>query len=733
MTEPKQPKMKRLLPILFVLSMALDASASIIYVKSDASGARNGASWKDAYTNLYDFTPSTNDTIYMANGWYLAAKKSTESLSFKRLVIYGGFQGFETTPSQRDFSKMNTIISGNTGSLTDTSDNIHGLFSPTFPGGLYANGIMIELAVGAGGSSKGSLAEGPQLFFTFEHCIFKGNGKTIQNGGLFYATQGSNFLFIDCSFIDNEARLWGGVIYLYKATASFVRCRFHGNKATYGSIVWAETESSANFENCLFSGNKSRGDIVWITDESDLSMVSCTFYNNHPDSGYGSGIYLRKKSSARVYSSAFWKNDSVGAVTKDYFIRFDASSTMDTQNCFVQNIQKGFPHFYDSLGADGKAGTPDDILIPTRGSALFQKASALTGTSIDITGRKRGSIQDIGAFEHDPTKDCVPPKLGSSTFCKGSTFQFTTTPYNGEVLKWFLDPDSQKPVDSGFQYTNTGFSSDTVVYYTIEDTINLCKSKLMRALPVKQLASPKASFLLKSHCLNDTVALENDANSGDGIDSFKWMLNETFVSSDSVPTIVMKDTGRQTLALQTLSPNGCTSQTDTVFNVSPLPDASIQIDFISSLKYLLIAANSANGVAYLWDISDGSQKTGSSIVHQFSEASAYTIKLKAEDDDGCFTESDTVLTETVLATHPLEKGKITMSFSSENVKVTNPEKLLLQQIHFYGVDGKLHKTTSLYDTNERVLVEWPQNAPNVLMVALLAENQQTSVLIRRER
>lgn len=68
------------------------ASPTILYVKSNASGANNGTSWADAYTNLQSALSivSSGDEIWVAAGTY-------SSITLKNGVsVYGGFAGTET-------------------------------------------------------------------------------------------------------------------------------------------------------------------------------------------------------------------------------------------------------------------------------------------------------------------------------------------------------------------------------------------------------------------------------------------------------------------------------------------------------------------------------------------------------------------------------------------------------------------------------------------------------------
>jgi hypothetical protein len=101
--------------LLFVLvSWIVTSVTAQIYVTESSSGAHNGTSWADAYTDLQEaiYQANAGDTIWVAVGFYKPSIDTTGTLpsiperrSFwlkNGVVIYGGFDGTETSLSQRD-------------------------------------------------------------------------------------------------------------------------------------------------------------------------------------------------------------------------------------------------------------------------------------------------------------------------------------------------------------------------------------------------------------------------------------------------------------------------------------------------------------------------------------------------------------------------------------------------------------------------------------------------------
>lgn len=95
---------------------------TIIYVDGSATGANNGTSWTDAYTDLQDALsapPVSGDEIWVADGTY-KPRTTYWALSLKNgVAIYGGFSGVETSLEQRDWRTNVSLLSGDLGTSGD--------------------------------------------------------------------------------------------------------------------------------------------------------------------------------------------------------------------------------------------------------------------------------------------------------------------------------------------------------------------------------------------------------------------------------------------------------------------------------------------------------------------------------------------------------------------------------------------------------------------------------------
>jgi len=133
-----------------IAPLSLPEPPTVIYVDANATGANDGTSWTNAYTSLHNanIPPlGSGSKIFVKSGTY---KLTSGEISINsEIEIYGGFNGTETSETDRDLSIVNTsnatIISGDildndiSGDFTQNkSDNSSSLFN------LVANNVIID-------------------------------------------------------------------------------------------------------------------------------------------------------------------------------------------------------------------------------------------------------------------------------------------------------------------------------------------------------------------------------------------------------------------------------------------------------------------------------------------------------------------------------------------------------------------------------------------------------------
>jgi subtilisin-like proprotein convertase family protein len=276
---------------------------NVIYVKASASGANNGTSWTDAFTDLQDALNSTCPgitEIWVAAGTYYPTSGIDRNISFvlkNNLAIFGGFEGTEDPLAydleDRNFVANETILSGDIGTVGGNSDNSYTVVNGS---GTDATAVIDGFTITGGNSNNNDFASLPTYTGggmynsngspTVTNCSFSGNSADY-GGGMF--NDNSSPMVTNCSFSFNLANVDGGGMFNYNNSSPTVtNCSFSGNIALDdgGGIYFLGDEFTGNFRmvNCLFYNNSAgfRGGAIGYDDQSGgaFEIINTTFYNN---------------------------------------------------------------------------------------------------------------------------------------------------------------------------------------------------------------------------------------------------------------------------------------------------------------------------------------------------------------------------------------------------------------------------------------------------------------------
>ncbi|QEC70848.1 hypothetical protein FSB73_03300 [Arachidicoccus ginsenosidivorans] len=143
------------------------------YVKQDATGANNGQSWADAYTDLQAAINAAHsgDSLFVAATATPYQPASGTGFSMKEGVkIFGGFLGSETDFSQRNLASKPTL-QGNGNSVITNINN--GLTAAAVLDGFIITGGYANTSIngGHGGGGIYNLFVSP----TYSHLVISGN------------------------------------------------------------------------------------------------------------------------------------------------------------------------------------------------------------------------------------------------------------------------------------------------------------------------------------------------------------------------------------------------------------------------------------------------------------------------------------------------------------------------------------------------------------------------------
>ncbi len=332
------------------LTAASPARAKVIYVDADATGADNGTSWADAYSNLQNALEDGQDAeIRVAQGIYKPSQSNREE-TFNiagDLAIIGGYAGWgEPNPDARDVHKYPTVLSGDlagndaevgaardliiepsraensyrvvtVGYYSEETSVLEGLTitganSGYYGGGLYINYsdaivtdcIFINNSAAAGGAMA---FNNGRVIFT--RCSFIRNATGDEgNGGAVYlngcGTCRSMYgAFIDCIFVDNYTDGYGGAIYNTSVSmATCINCLFVGNTALIsGAALYDNAYNLGSYlVNCTLAGNNCTA--VHIAEYGLATLSNCILWDNLCGTGTGQSAQI-------LYQEGPWRTD----------------------------------------------------------------------------------------------------------------------------------------------------------------------------------------------------------------------------------------------------------------------------------------------------------------------------------------------------------------------------------------------------------------------------------------
>ena len=301
---------------------------SRIYVNANVSGGNgSGDSWSNAMTTL-NFALGSADVntseIWVAAGTYKPGNNRTDSfnIAIDGLHVYGGFNGTESSISERDILANPTILSGD----LNGDDAGHG--SGTRGDNSYH---VMQIS-----NADNAVIDGFKIMYGHAN----GSSTNAYGGAINILGQTSNLIIKNCEFDENFG-LNGGAIRSYlnnNTSMTFQNCVFNNNLSRYGSglyfLVNQNRTVTLDMVNCLFTNNVSynfsgsalgyTGSSAWIRANDTganltTTITNCTFANNEDNGTYSSSLKgtlaLSRRSdgnsthNATINNSIFYFND----------------------------------------------------------------------------------------------------------------------------------------------------------------------------------------------------------------------------------------------------------------------------------------------------------------------------------------------------------------------------------------------------------------------------------------
>ena len=273
------------------VQITVGSRPDIWFVDGDAAGNADGRSWGNAFNHPQDALDITGpgDEIWVAEGIYgpLAGRNFVITMTGEA-PLYGGFNGTETSLSERDFNTYLTVLDGE-----DTVNVVSG-----------AENARLDGFTVTGGRLSGMVNTGVSP--TVINCVFENNGLVEgQDGGAIQNIQNANALILNTTFSNN----YRSAIYNADSSPTIDHCTFLDNQSDTGGAIKNTGQTTQPYiGNSLFDSNTaSLGGGAISNSSSDPLIESCTFSNNIAGEN-GGAVYSSGGAAPNIINSIFTGN-----------------------------------------------------------------------------------------------------------------------------------------------------------------------------------------------------------------------------------------------------------------------------------------------------------------------------------------------------------------------------------------------------------------------------------------
>jgi len=449
----------------------------ILYVDKNATGANDGSSWADAFTDLQSALPLSSATkpIWVAAGTYTphaSDRKGTFNIP-NNVVLYGGFDGTETDLSERDIKTNVTILSGDL--LGNDNDVITDIESTRQDNSYHvvtirgnAQDVGIDGFTITGGNANGSnsnscsTAAASQFYdtrggaiyvnpYTYPHvltatvrnCILEKNtGSSVAVFAYFTPCGQQNLTyevdFESCIIRNNYSKELTAMIYSASSGYGLYGKGTISNSLFYNNI----SETSAS---CLYLGASTANG--GNTSGLEFELVNTTMTNNTGVNG--NAISMVNAGNSKIKNSIIYGNGS-----ETPFVITSSGSTVT--NSIVEGGQQSGTN-EDPLFTD--AANEDFTLTCSSPAVDAGSAQGITLPNHDLAGEARvNTTLDMGAYEFYVVPTSIDVLTQDITVALDATGNYTLTPEEvdnntvvecGAAFEWSLNKTTFTCADLG--------------------------------------------------------------------------------------------------------------------------------------------------------------------------------------------------------------------------------------------------------------------------------------------
>jgi len=471
--------------IVMLTTLALTTSvhaAGTCYVNDDASGASDGTSWTDAYTDLQSALADPCTEIWVASGTYKPdASDRTVSFTLESgTAIYGGFDGTETMLNQRNPVANVTTLSGDlngddSGFTNNGENSYHVVYANNVDNTAMLDGFTIRggNANGSGTDNQGGGIYTTNSDATLANLILRNNAGGY--GGGMHAGAFTTSTLANVTFKDNASSAAGGGLYMTVATVSLLGVTFSNNTSYAGGGMFIANQLPT-LTNVTFSSNSADlGGGLYLYGTAP-TLTNVTFSGNSAAVAAG-GLYVDYVSSPILTNviiadstngDCVVNSGSIDGASSNNLIEDTASNACDLTDGISGNIIGTDP----ALGALADNGGATLTFLPEVGSAAIDAGTNSGCSATDQRGlsRPQNGTCDIGAVEHDITPPTVTDFTASSsvTSLDVPINTFTASDNLPASLTGYKITESATPPSAG----DAGWTSSAPTSFTVAGTGN---------------------------------------------------------------------------------------------------------------------------------------------------------------------------------------------------------------------------------------------------------------------
>jgi uncharacterized repeat protein (TIGR02543 family)/uncharacterized repeat protein (TIGR01451 family) len=436
------------------MELKVMASRNGFFVDQTAGGTNDGSSWANAYRTIQDALAHAgmNDYIWVAKGAYSPGANAAYLVHYDSIQIVGGFGGWETNLSERDFAKNQTILKGN-GNSVIINTNVKGILW---------DGFIIE----GGKASSGGGVHNNKASTVIANSIIRNNNA--ERGGGVYSGQ-SNSVLYNVEISGNTAQE-GGAMYNNLSNPVTTNVTVSGNKAAAAGGIHNDSSNPQHY-NTIIWGNKADKD-------PNIFNVSSTpgYWNSLIEGSNGNGGWNDAFGTDGAHNldgnPLFRKNGfgNDGSMTAGNYELYTGSRAVDKGNrSFVYNIKVLSDINLNSLTGMQYSSLPFDLNGHER----------IANDKVDMGAYEyNASVIDPGILRvvHLPLVEGLTTDLeaGEHTIRSHNDFVFTITARPGYSLDYLeVKTGSPERDKDGVKMVRNEDGSVTVTIVQVTESLNI--------------------------------------------------------------------------------------------------------------------------------------------------------------------------------------------------------------------------------------------------------------------